>query len=288
MSDIIEKLFRQRVPQIDRELKRLLPKDRSSLSKAMCYSMFAGGKRFRPVLAIESALCCGGEVKDVLSAACAIEMIHTFTLIHDDLPAMDDSELRRGKPTCHKVFGEDIAVLAGDALNTLAFFVIAQNVKTAKVPNVTADLSSALIKVVYGQVMDLEAEGKKVGLKELQQIHLHKTSALIEVSAKIGAVLANANDRQIKAVTSYARHMGLAFQIADDILDAVSTEAALGKPSRADAKLKKATYPAVLGVPGAEKLARDHLKKAVGELAVFGKKGETLRALAEFTVRRNK
>ncbi len=286
MADIIDELLKRSVPLIDRELKRLLPKDNSSLSRAMRYSIFAGGKRFRPILAIESALCCGGEIKDVISAACAIEMIHTFTLIHDDLPAMDDSDLRRGRPTCHKVFGEDIAVLAGDALNTLAFFVIAQNVKTAKVANVTADLSAALLKVVYGQVMDLEAEGKKISFKKLENIHLHKTSALIEASAKIGAVLANAGDRQVKAMTQYARHMGLAFQIADDILDAVSSVKALGKPARADEKLKKATYPAVLGVPGAEKLAHDHLKKAIAEIAFFGKRGESLKALAEFAVRR--
>lgn len=271
---------------INRKLRRLLPKDNSSLSRAMCYSVFAGGKRFRPILCLESARVCGGAIKEVLPAACALEMIHTFTLIHDDLPAMDDSDLRRGKPTCHKVFGEDIAILAGDALNTLAFEIIAKHSPTVKVAKVSAELSEALLKVVRGQVLDLKAEGRKINLKKLQQIHLLKTAALIEAAVRIGAVLSNAREYQIRALTGYARHLGLAFQITDDILDATSEEKILGKPARADEKAKKATYPGILGLKKAQELTNRHYKLAVDSLKIFGKKAKTLKEIADFAVRR--
>ncbi|MFA4967841.1 MAG: polyprenyl synthetase family protein [Candidatus Margulisiibacteriota bacterium] len=270
---------------IDREMRKLLPRDSSKLSRAMRYSIFAGGKRFRPMLMIETALCCGGKIKDVLAAACAVEMIHTFTLIHDDLPAMDNSDLRRGRPTCHKVFGEDIAILAGDALNTLAFEVLAKNYDIMKL---AIELSEALIKVVRGQVQDLEAEGKKITYDQLRNIHLLKTAALIEASVKMGAVLAGAGRIQIKALTGYARHLGLAFQIADDILDAESTSSVLGKPAKADQKNKKATYPAILGLKKAAELAEKNKNAAVNELKSFGSRADVLRSIAEFAVRRKK
>jgi len=271
---------------IDQQLRKLLPKDNSSLARAMRYSVFAGGKRFRPILCLEAARICGGSTSSALPAACALEMIHTFTLIHDDLPAMDNSDLRRGKPTCHKVFGEDIAILAGDALNTMAFEVIAKHCKTDKVANVSAELSDALLKVVKGQVLDLESEGKRITLKQLEKIHLLKTAALIEAAVRIGAILANAREAQVEALTKYARHLGLAFQITDDILDVTSERKTLGKPTKADQKAKKATYPGILGLEKARSLAENHNKKALKGLKSFGKRADKLRKLANFVIRR--
>jgi geranylgeranyl diphosphate synthase type II len=271
---------------IDQQLRKLLPKDNSSLSQAMRYSIFAGGKRFRPILCLEAARICGGSISSALPAACALEMIHTFTLIHDDLPAMDDSDLRRGKPTCHKVFGEDIAILAGDALNTLAFEVIAKHCKTDKVANVSAELSDALLKVVKGQVLDLESEGKRITLKQLEKIHLLKTAALIEAAVRMGAILSNAREAQIEALTKYARHLGLAFQITDDILDVTSERKALGKPTKADRKAKKATYPSVLGLAKSRELVKEHHNMAVKSLNVFQKKADKLREIANFVLTR--
>lgn len=267
---------------IDKALKKYLPQ-KGRLAQAMRYSVFAGGKRFRPILMLEAARACGGNVKKVLPAACAVELIHTFTLIHDDLPAMDDSDLRRGKPTSHKVFGEDIAILAGDALNTLAFEVIAPCG-----PQVSIILAEGLLRVVEGQVLDLKSEGKKIGFANLQNIHLLKTAALIEASVRIGAILSGAGESQVKALTGYARHLGLAFQITDDILDVVSEKKTLGKPTRADQKAEKATYPGVLGLIGAQKLADRHFKDAVRALKPFGKRAGELIKIAEFAVRRKK
>jgi geranylgeranyl diphosphate synthase type II len=232
---------------------------------------------------LEAARACGGDIKKVLPAACAVEMIHTFTLIHDDLPAMDDSDLRRGKPTSHKVFGEDIAILAGDALNTLAFEVIAPCG-----PQVSIILAEGLLRVVEGQVLDLRSEGKRIGFAKLQKIHLLKTAALIESSVRIGAILSKARESQVKALTNYARHLGLAFQITDDILDVVSEKKTLGKPARADQKAKKATYPGLLGLNKAKELAVHHHRLAVGSLKVFGDRAGDLIDIADFVVRRKK
>ena len=284
----LQKLFKKYSSLISKEMRIFLPRDNSKIAQAMRYSIFAGGKRFRPMLMIEAALCCGGSLKDVLPAACAVEMVHTFTLIHDDLPAMDNSNLRRGKPACHKVFGEDIAILAGDALNTLAFEVIAKNIKLTKAPQVIAELSEALIKVVRGQELDLESEGKKINLRQLENIHLLKTAALIEASVKIGAVTANAHDAQVNALVAYAHNLGLAFQIADDILDEVSKRSVIGKPAKADQKLRKATYPAILGIQKARELARKHKNESIKNLKIFGDKAGILRLVADFTVRREK
>lgn len=267
---------------IDRALKKYLPR-KGELAQAMGYSVFAGGKRFRPILVLEAARACGGNIKKVMPAACAVEMIHTFTLIHDDLPAMDDSDLRRGKPTSHKVFGEDIAILAGDALNTLAFKVLADHT-----PEVSGELAEGLLKVVEGQVLDLRSEGKKINFSQLQKIHLLKTAALIESSVAIGAILSGADKRRITALRSYARHLGLAFQITDDILDVVSASETIGKPAGLDSQRGKATYPGILGHKRAQELADRHYRAAMAELSVFGKKASTLKEIAEFAVRRKK
>lgn len=272
---------------INKALKKFLPKDNSTLSQAMRYSVNAGGKRFRPILCLEAAKLFTSTIDQIMPAACAIEMIHTFTLIHDDLPAMDNSDLRRGKPTCHKVFGEDMAILAGDALNTLAFVVIAKHCKPTKVAQVTAELGDALIRVVQGQVIDIQSESKKITLKQLQQMHRLKTAALIEASLKIGAILANAYDKQIEALSLFGRHLGLAFQIADDILDVTSSNLELGKPAGLDEKNKKSTYVSLLGLEKAKQMAEKHRRLAVEELKIFGAKAKTLTEIAEFVTRRS-
>lgn len=272
---------------IDKELKKYLPQDNASLSRAMRYSVMAGGKRFRPTLCLEAAKLFNADLRYVMPAACAIEMIHTFTLIHDDLPAMDNSNLRRGKPSCHKVFGEDIAILAGDALNTLAFEIIAKHCKPTKAAQVAAVLSGALLKVVKGQVVDLESEGKKISYKKLQEMHLLKTSALIEASLRIGAILANAFDRDITALSKYGRHLGLAFQITDDILDSTSKSGLLGKPAGQDRVNRKSTYVSILGLEKAKQQANSHYRLAVGELKRFGRKARPLVDIAGLTVSRS-
>lgn len=273
-------MFAKEKKLVDGALKKFLPKDNSVLSRAMRYSVFAGGKRFRPALMLKAAQMLNGRIKDILPAAAAVEMIHTFTLIHDDLPCMDNSDLRRGSPTCHKKFGEEIALLAGDALNTLAFNIIAEE------PEAVRELSGALLEVVKGQVLDLEAEGKKVPLSKLEQIHLKKTAALIKASVKIAAVLSGAGRKEVNALSEYGRQMGLAFQIADDILDFVSTPEILGKPTGADQTLQKSTYPVLLGIERSKAKAFFHYNKAVGQLELFKKRSGPLKEIADFAVRR--
>lgn len=276
------------IKQINLALKKYLPKDNLSLSKAMRYSVMAKGKRFRPYLCLEAAKLFTSKLETVIPAACTLEMIHTFTLIHDDLPAMDNSDLRRGKPTCHKVFGEDIALLAGDALNTLAFEIIAKYCDPKKVAQVSADLGNGLIKVVRGQVLDLESEDKKISLKTLKNIHLLKTAALIESSLRIGAILGGASSSDIEALSNYGRHLGLAFQIADDILDVTAKSSDLGKPSGLDAVNKKSTYVSLLGLDKAKKMSYLESQLAVKALNRFGNKAKALVALAGFVVERGK
>ncbi|KAF0135336.1 MAG: geranylgeranyl diphosphate synthase type II [Candidatus Saganbacteria bacterium] len=284
----IELIFKENAEIIDKHLKKYLSNGKSKLYEAMRYSVFAGGKRFRPILLVESAKACKGKLDYIYPAACAIEMIHVFTLIHDDLPAMDDSDLRRGKPTCHKVFGEEIAILAGDALNTLAFDVLAKYLPSNKSAKIAAILSEASIKVVEGQIMDLGAEGKETSFARLKAIHMNKTSALIEASVKIGAMLSGAGEEKIKLLASYGRYLGLAFQIADDILDIVSSEKVLGKPAGADQKAKKSTYPGILGLEKAKKEAKKQVGLAVSKLKGFGKNADKLKLIAEFAVGRIK
>ena len=273
-------MFAKEQKVINRALKKYLPKDNSVLSKAMRYSVFAGGKRFRPALMLLVQALLKGKRSVVLPAAVAVEMIHTFTLIHDDLPCMDNSDLRRGKPTCHKKFGEDIALLAGDALNTLAFRIIADQ------PQVVRALSSALLEVVEGQALDLEAENKKLSLSKLKKIHLKKTAALIKVSIRIAAILSGAGKKEVNELVKYGEEMGLAFQIADDILDFVSTPGVLGKPTGADKQNKKSTYPIVLGMKGAKRLAGKLYKKSLSYLSLFGDLAASLKSVADYSIRR--
>jgi len=254
---------------VSEALNKYLPK-KGKLAKAMRYSVFAGGKRFRPQVCLATAKALGKNPKKVLPIACAIEMLHTFTLIHDDLPAMDNSDLRRGKLTCHKKFDEATAILAGDALNTLAFEILAKETKNAQV---VEEVASALMKVVYGQVLDMEAEGKKISYKQLIEIHENKTAALLVACVRACAIHLNASKKQLKALTDYAKHLGLAFQITDDILDATSSREKLGKPVGADVKKG---FPYVVGLNKSRELASLEIKKAFSALKMFRKRAQEL------------
>jgi geranylgeranyl diphosphate synthase, type II len=263
---------------IERELNRNLPK-KGKLAKAMRYSLFAGGKRFRPLLCLAVAKALRKPPARVLRFACAVEMIHTFTLIHDDLPAMDDSNLRRGKPTCHKVFGEALAILAGDALNTLAFEIITDQ------PAALKELARAALTVVEGQVADISAPQHRVTLQQLREIHRWKTAALLKACVRGSALICRAKPKQIRALTAYAEHLGMAFQIADDILDATATAKQLGKPVKADVKKG---FPFVVGLQRSRVLAVTESRLALQALKPFGQKGQRLNELALFVTERKK
>jgi geranylgeranyl diphosphate synthase type II len=263
----------------------------ATIHKAMRYSLLAGGKRLRPILALAAAEACGAkDPTGVLPAACAVELIHTYSLIHDDLPCMDDDDLRRGRPTSHKVFGEGVAVLAGDALLTRAFGLIA-GIKPAKryplslLLAETADAAGSL-QLIAGQVADLEAEGKKLTISEVRFIHERKTAAMIVLPLRLGAMVANATPAQLKALTGFGQALGLAFQILDDILDVTATSQQLGKSAGKDLKASKATYPAVIGLEAARKEAKIQTQKALRSLDVLGIRGVRLRELGESLLQR--
>lgn len=282
-----------RQKKIDRALDRLLPKEKAkpaTIHKAMRYSLFAGGKRLRPILCIAAAEACGGKIAAALPAACAVECIHTYSLIHDDLPSMDNDDFRRGRPTCHKAFGEGIAVLAGDALLTVAFEIIAQAEQTRRYPLRDALTELAVgagsRKLIAGQVADLEAEGKKITRAELRYIHQNKTAALLTTCLRLGAMSANASARELSAITEFGQSLGLAFQVIDDILDVTQTSEKLGKSAGKDVAAKKATYPAVIGLEKSRGEAQRLTSDAHASLEMFGARGETLRALADHLLSR--
>lgn len=262
-------------------LNKYLPRQ-GKLARAMRYSIFAGGKRFRPQLCFAAARALGKDPKGILPIAAAIEMLHTFTLIHDDLPGMDDSDLRRGKLSNHKKFDEATAILAGDALNTLAFQLLAEKISY---PKVSAVIARALMKVVEGQVLDLASAGKNISLAGLRKIHELKTAALLVACVEAVAVYFKAKPRQTMALMNYARHLGFAFQVADDILDATATQKQLGKPVKAD-KLKG--FPHYLGLERSRRIVLEEKKRAISSLAVFGKKGDFLIKMAEYVAGRSK
>ena len=254
------------------------------LGRAMGYSLMAGGKRLRPVLCLLAAEACGGDVDAALPAACALEMVHTYSLIHDDLPAMDDDDLRRGRPTCHKAFDEATAILAGDGLLTLAFEVVARHVHPATAAagcvRVLAEAAGPE-GMVAGQMADLEAEGRDdASLEALEAIHRRKTGALLRASLRMGAIVAGADETRVRALDTYGRAVGLAFQIVDDLLDVQGDEAKLGKRVNKDSQLGKWTYPGLLGIEGSRRRARQLAEEAVEALAPLGPRGERLRALA--------
>ena len=287
--------MKERAAAVDAGLERFLPAETErpeTLHKAMRYSVFAGGKRLRPVLVIAGAEAVGGRMEDVMPAACALELIHTYSLVHDDLPAMDDDDFRRGVPTNHKVFGEAMAILAGDALLTLAFRLVADNVKHAadamRAHGVLADVADAAghAGMVGGQVADLESEGKRVTADTVDYIHAHKTGALIRTALRVGARICGGTHAQIEALSVAGTALGLAFQIVDDILDVVSSSAELGKTAGKDQAQQKATYPALCGLEASRARARALIADAEGALARFGPPAEPIRALGRFILER--
>ncbi len=257
-----------------------------ALREAMRYSLFAGGKRLRPALALGAAELVCGDDRVALPPACALEMIHTYSLIHDDLPAMDNDDLRRGKPTSHKVFGEAAAILAGDALLTMAFDVAADCGDVRVVREIAQAAGAG--GMVGGQLVDLQSEDRQLGVEELRALHAMKTGALIRVSVRVGAMVAGATDAQLHALTVYGESIGLAFQIADDILDVVGDEAAIGKPVGSDVANQKSTYPAAVGIDGARALAANAATQAVDALAGFGREADVFRSLARYIVERDR
>jgi geranylgeranyl diphosphate synthase type II len=256
------------------------------LVEAVSYSLFAGGKRLRPALALGACeLVCGSDTP-AIPAACALEMVHTYSLIHDDLPAMDDDDLRRGQPTSHKVFGEATAILAGDALLTMAFEAAARTGNAA----IVAELARAagIAGMVGGQQMDMDAEGREITLAELRRIHACKTGALIRSALRCGALAGGADDAQLDALSAYGEHLGLAFQIADDLLDVTGDAAKLGKATGADAAHVKATYPALLGLEEAQRLAGQAIEAALTALEAFGPDADAFRTLSRFVIDRDR
>ncbi len=286
--------LRIRQGEIDRALNRYLPKANTkpaTLHKAMRYSLFAGGKRLRPILCLAAAEACRGNIGNALPLACALECIHTYSLVHDDLPSMDNDDFRRGRPTCHKVFGEGIAVLAGDALLTIAFEIVSK-AKPAPRYDMSTLLSETAVaagsqKLIAGQVADLEAEGKNVKRDQLQFIHENKTAAILKSSVRLGAMSANAEAKKLSAITRFGQRLGLAFQIIDDILDVTQTSEILGKSAGKDVAAKKATYPAVIGLAKSRAEARRLTKQAHDALSAFSTSdAEPLHALANYLLER--
>ncbi|MSU56701.1 MAG: polyprenyl synthetase family protein [Pedosphaera sp.] len=284
-----------RTATVNAALDRFLPcttMKPKTIHKAMRYSLFAGGKRMRPALVLAAAAACGGRESDALPLACAVECIHTYSLVHDDLPAMDNDDYRRGKLTNHKVFGEGIAILAGDALLTQAFELAAQCKGWQRYSHRQIILeiarASGSLQLIAGQVADLEGEGKKTSAAQLKYIHERKTSALLCCSARLGGMSANCSAAQLKALTDFGYHVGLAFQVIDDILDVTQTSEQLGKTAGKDTQAQKATYPSIVGLEKSRKIATDLTNKAFAALKVFKGRAVALEALAEFLLKRDR
>jgi geranylgeranyl diphosphate synthase type II len=282
-----------RAAEVDAAMDVFLPKAKArpaTIHAAMRYAVFAGGKRLRPVLCLATAEACGGNFSNALASACAVELMHTYSLVHDDLPAMDDDDLRRGRPTCHKVFGEGMAVLCGDALLTEAFIVLAQTPVTRRYS--TRDFITELAqtggsqKLIGGQVMDLEGEGKKLTRGDLVRIHEAKTAALLTSSLRLGAMSANATPVRLEALTCFGHALGLAFQVIDDILDVTQSTEVLGKTAGKDQAVEKATYPSVLGLEASRKEAVRLTRAALAALKPLGKKARRLEEIAAYLLQR--
>lgn len=293
----IKKYLEEKKQIVEDSMNLLLPSINGlphNLHRAMRYSIEAGGKRIRPILAIASCNAVGGDEEDVITAACSLEFIHTYSLIHDDLPAMDDDDYRRGKPTCHRAFNEATAVLAGDALLTAAFEVLSRydlyrNIDPEIVLEIIHDISRAagFAGMVGGQQADLEAERKSIGLPNLEFIHTHKTGALILASVKIGAKLGGCSDSELKSLIKYGEAIGLAFQVADDILDVTGTTSTLGKDAGSDEARGKATYPSLLGLKESKIRVVELLDLALSSISEFDSKADPLRGIAKQIVNRN-
>jgi geranylgeranyl pyrophosphate synthase len=294
-SSDVNEFFSATRQLIDAELDRLIPKESQEprrLHGAVRWSMFAGGKRFRPALVIATGVAFGAAREQLLRTACAFEMIHTYSLIHDDLPSLVDDDLRRGQPTCHVQFDEATAILAGDALQALAFQTIAEDAQlSAEIRvRVAAELSrnaGTPAGMVSGQARDLEAESKAVDAKTLEQIHLEKTGALICAAARCGAIIGGATDEELRAITDYATNLGLLFQITDDLLDVTATAGAMGKTPGKDARSRKATYPAIHGLDATRAKIDAVHAAACDTLTRINRPTDGLRAIADFVRRRD-
>jgi geranylgeranyl diphosphate synthase type II len=293
MTKSLENFFSESSRIVDEQLDKLVPSaeiEPKRLYEAVRWSLFAGGKRFRPALVLAVGKTFGASENGLLRAACAIEMIHTYSLIHDDLPAMDDDDLRRGRATCHKKFDEATAILAGDVLQSLAFETIAEddNLSSEIKVKLVRELARSAAKMVEGQQLDLEAEGVTISIEQLETIHQNKTGWMIRASARAGAIIAGASDTELEAVSNYAASLGLLFQITDDLLDVTQTTEVLGKTAGKDSAASKATYPALCGLEEAAKLAEKVHLEAIAELGKIDKDTTLLSDLAEFILNRKK
>jgi geranylgeranyl diphosphate synthase type II len=277
--------------RVDAALDHWVPAETSppaNLHRAMRYSLFAGGKRIRPVLCVTAAHAIADNVPSVEDAACSLELIHTYSLIHDDLPALDNDDLRRGRPTCHKVFGEAMAILAGDALLTLAFQVLSSvnSVDSVRLIRELSTASGTVRGMIGGQVHDIEGEGQPPTAELLESIHRAKTGALLRASVRMGAICAGATSQQYEALSCYGEHVGLAFQIVDDLLDVEQSSEELGKTAGKDAEQGKITFPAVYGLERSHQMAEQELAKAHAALQLFGERARWLHELADLVVHR--
>ncbi len=286
---MFKETFQRYLTMVEQSLAQL-PWDKDSLNESMYYSLIGGGKRIRPVLALASAEAVGGQLQDILPAAVSLELIHTYSLIHDDLPAMDNDDYRRGRLSNHKVFGEAQAILAGDALLTYAFELLAapglglpeRQLRVIREVAVAAGKAG----MVGGQVADVAGEGRTLNLEEIEKIHKAKTGALLTVSARLGGILAGGTELQVEALTDYAQALGLAFQIKDDILDVVGDSETIGKPVGSDLRQGKSTYPSLLGLEGAEREMHTQIQKAQSALKPFGIGATFLNELAYYIEQR--
>ena len=289
----LKRYLAAKAAEVDAAMDAFLPKAKerpATIHAAMRYAVFAGGKRLRPVLCLAAAEACGGGVSNALAPACALELMHTYSLVHDDLPAMDDDDLRRGRPTCHKVYGEGMAVLCGDALLTEAFIVLAKTppAKRYGTREFIAELAETggSRKLIGGQVMDLEGEGKKLTKRELVRIHEAKTAALLTTSLRLGAMSANATPAKLEALTTFGYNLGLAFQVIDDILDVTQSTEVLGKTAGKDQAVEKATYPSIIGLAASRKEAAKLTKAAMDALKPLGTKAKRLGEIAAYLLKR--
>ena len=289
----LKRYLTARQKEVDRALDRFLPKASAkpaTIHKAMRYSLFAGGKRLRPILCLAAAEACGGLTKSALPLACALECIHTYSMIHDDLPSMDNDDFRRGRPTCHKVFGDGIAILAGDALLTIAFEIAANASGWPRYDMRTILREIAVAagsrKLIAGQVADLEGEGKAINRIQLRYIHENKTAALLATSVRLGAMSSNATPKQLTAISDFGYALGLAFQVIDDILDVTQTSEKLGKSAGKDVAARKATYPAVLGLEKSRAEAARLTRQAHAALDSLGEHADRLHEIANYLLER--
>jgi len=289
--------LKRRSNDVNTALDRYLPEVSAYpgvIYEAMRHSVFAGGKRLRPVLALAASEVLDGSPDDIIPAACALELIHTYSLIHDDLPAMDNDDLRRGQPTCHKKFGEAIAILAGDALLTLAFNLITRCARVGSVTSdglltVVAEISEAagVYGLVGGQVLDIISSSENIDAESLEYIHRNKTGAMYRASLRTGAILSGAGGKDRQSLTQYAEHLGMAFQITDDILDLLGDEKTIGKPVKSDIKNNKATYPALFGLNEARRMAADEAENSIRCVSQYGEKADFLIELVKFVIQRS-